>query len=77
MLIIGGILLYNVGHERREPGVFFLCVFCTAVKALELQVRSMHGAVPLCAAHEARECETCSHTTQHNTTPQHCLSCVY
>lgn len=45
-------------------------VFCTTVKALGLQVRSMHGAVPLCAAHEARECETCTHThtTQRNTT---------
>lgn len=57
---------------------FFVRVFCTTVKALGLQVRSMHGAVPPCAAHGARECETCTHkhthTQHHNIVSPACIS---
>lgn len=41
--------------KENEPGAFFLLLlflvlFYTTVKALGLQVRSMHGAGPQCAA---------------------------
>jgi len=56
---------FNVGQEGCEPGAFILVLFSTTVKALGLQVRSMHGAVPQCAALEACERNTHKHTHTH------------
>lgn len=58
--------------DRKEGSQeYFFVVFCTSVEALGLQVGSMHGAVPQCAAPEARECKTHTHThtvvSSHNT----------
>ena len=44
----------------------FKVLFYATVKALGLQVRSMHGAVPRCAAREGCECNT--HTHKHTFT---------
>lgn len=49
--------------DRKEGSQeYFFVVFCTSVEALGLQVGSMHGAVPQCAAPEAREYKTHTHT---------------
>lgn len=61
--------------EASQECVFCLVVFfafCTTVKAVGLQVRSMHGAVPQCAAHDA---VNLTHTHTH-TQPPHVMSAI-